>query len=91
MPSIFEIKGYKIYFWKNENDEPIHVHISKGNPTANSTKVWLTQSGGCIVCHNKSKIPEKELSIICEDIALHYFQIVEKWKIIHSGNVKFYC
>ena len=83
--------GYKIYFWSNENDEPIHVHISKGNPTVNATKVWLTQSGGCILCHNKSKIPERELNIICEDISLHYFQIVEMWKAIHSGNVKFYC
>ena len=35
--------------------------------------------------------PERELNIICEDISLHYFQIVEMWKAIHSGNVKFYC
>ena len=86
-----KVIGYKIYFWTNENDEPIHVHISKGNPSANATKVWLTQSGGCVVCHNKSHIPEKELNIICEDISLHYFQIIEKWKTIHSGNMKFYC
>jgi len=45
MPSILEISGYKIYFWSNESYEPIHVHISKGNPTANTTKVWLTKSG----------------------------------------------
>lgn len=83
--------GYKIYFWTNENDEPIHVHISKGKPNINATKVWLTQSGGCIVCHNKSKIPEKELNVICEDISLHYYQIVEMWKIIHAGHIKFYC
>ena len=38
-----------------------------------------------------AKIPERELNIICEDISLHYFQIVEKWKLIHSGNIKFYC
>ena len=49
MPSIFEVCGYKIYFWSNENNEPIHVHISKGKPSANSTKIWLTKSGGCIV------------------------------------------
>ena len=83
--------GYKIYFWTNENNEPIHVHIAKGNPTANGTKVWLTQSGGCIVCHNKERKKKKELNIILEDISLHFFQIVEKWKIIHSGDVKFYC
>ncbi|MFR9196976.1 DUF4160 domain-containing protein [Blautia hydrogenotrophica] len=33
---------YWIYFWTNESKplEPIHVHIAKGSPTANSTKVW---------------------------------------------------
>ena len=45
MPSILEFLGYKIYFWSNENFEPIHVHISKGNPTIHSTKVWLTKAG----------------------------------------------
>ncbi|WP_423806022.1 DUF4160 domain-containing protein, partial [Phascolarctobacterium succinatutens] len=28
MPNLFIILGYKVYFWSNENDEPIHVHIS---------------------------------------------------------------
>ena len=65
--------------------------FQKEKPTANATKVWITQSGGCIVCHNKSKISEKELNIICEDISLHYFQIVKMWKEIHAGNIKFYC
>ncbi|MBR0350554.1 MAG: DUF4160 domain-containing protein [Clostridia bacterium] len=31
-----------MYFWSNENEEPIHVHISKGIPVSNSTKIWLT-------------------------------------------------
>lgn len=75
----------------NENDEPVHVHISKGKPTPNATKIWITQTGRCIVCHNKSNIPERELNIICEDISLHFFQIIEKWKEIHAGNITFYC
>ena len=55
MPNVFSFLGYKIYFWSNENDEPIHVHISKGTPIANGTKVWLTKAGGCIVANNNSK------------------------------------
>lgn len=48
--------------WSNENNEPIHIHISKGKPTPNSTKVWLTKSGDCILANNKSKNPSKELT-----------------------------
>ena len=38
LPNLFTVSGYKIYFWANENGEPIHVHISKGKPSPNSTK-----------------------------------------------------
>lgn len=30
MPRLFTVSGYIVYFWSNENGEPIHVHISKG-------------------------------------------------------------
>ena len=43
LPNLFTVSGYKIYFWSNENNEPIHVHISKGKPSPDSTKVWLTK------------------------------------------------
>ncbi|MBO6308929.1 MAG: DUF4160 domain-containing protein [Oribacterium sp.] len=49
MPSLFNIGSYKVYFWANENNEPIHVHISKGQPSPGSTKIWLTKNGGCIL------------------------------------------
>jgi len=53
VPNILEILGYKIYFWSNENHEPIHVHISKGKPTGNSTKVWITKQWLCMIANNK--------------------------------------
>lgn len=92
MPSIFEIIGYKIYFWSNENNEPIHIHISKGNQTANSTKVWLTQSGGCILANNNSKIPQNDLNKLFPIISKHYFFILSKWKDYYkTDDVKFFC
>ena len=62
MPKLFTVSGYTVYFWSNENNEPIHVHVSKGKPIPNATKIWLTKSGGCILANNGSKIPSKELS-----------------------------
>ena len=46
LPNLFTIFGYKVYFWSNENNEPIHVHISKGSPSPNAAKIWLTSKGG---------------------------------------------
>ena len=39
LPKLFMVSGYTVYFWSNENGEPIHVHVSKGKPTQNGTKI----------------------------------------------------
>ncbi len=84
--------GYKIYFWSNEKNEPIHVHISKGHPTGNSTKVWLTKSGGCILANNNSNIPEKDLKKLKVCLKYNYFLIISEWKEYFKGQeIKFYC
>lgn len=72
MPSLFTILGYKVYFWSNEGLEPIHVHISKGWPSPNSTKIWLTKNGGCILDSNSDLIPEKDLNQLMEIIEAQF-------------------
>ena len=59
MPKLFTVSGYIVYFWSNEEGE-IHVHVSKGRPTPNATKIWLTRTGGCIVASNGSQIASKD-------------------------------
>lgn len=58
----------------------------------NSTKVWITKKGGCIVANNNSKIPNKDLREILETISNNYFLIIAKWKQ-HFPNeeIKYYC
>ncbi len=92
MPSIFSSGGYTVFFWSNENDEPIHVHIAKGKPVANATKIWLLEKGGCVLAHNDSRIPAKDLDKIMELISAHYFIICEKWKrFYNTDSIRFYC
>jgi len=38
MPNLLFINGLRFFFYSNENNEPAHVHITKG---AASGKVWL--------------------------------------------------
>ena len=92
MPNLFTVCGYKIYFWSNENDEPLHVHISKGKPSPSATKVWLTSGGGCILAHNGSRIPEMELQTLLEFISAQFFFICLKWKEhFVVDHIRFYC
>ena len=38
MPNLLFINGLRFFFYSNENNEPAHVHITKGDA---SGKVWL--------------------------------------------------
>jgi Ni,Fe-hydrogenase maturation factor len=40
MPTILLIKGWRLYFWANESNEPIHVHAEKGDMEC---KFWLIE------------------------------------------------
>jgi len=75
LPSLFIVGGYKVFFWSNENNEPIHVHVAKRKPSSNATKIWLTKSGGCILASNGGNIPPKDLGELMEIIAAQYFLI----------------
>lgn len=58
----------------------------------NSTKVWLTKAGGCILANNDSRIPQRELNSLLEIVSLYYFKIVSKWKEKYGeDDIKFYC
>ena len=92
LPNLFTVSGYKVYFWSNEDGEPIHVHVAKGKPSPNATKIWLTKSGGCILANNGSNISSRELHELMEFISAQFFLICAEWKkFFVTENIKFYC
>ena len=92
LPNILHIGNYYVYFWMNENSEPVHVHVNEGSPNSNSTKLWLTKAGGCIEANNNSHIPESKLNKIKEIVSDNHFYICRKWIEIFGENaLQFYC
>lgn len=92
MPQIFRIGSYWVYFWSNECRplEPIHVHISEGNPSPNSTKIWITKAGKCVMCNNNSKIPSKTLKNIMRIVEARSNLVKQKW-FDNFGEIDYYC
>lgn len=89
MPSLFTIFGYKIYFWSNEGNEPVHVHVSKGKPSPSATKIWITQTGGTISV-NSSRIPKKDLVKIETFVQSNVINIVNAWSKVFN-YISYYC
>ena len=92
MPQVFRIGPYVIYFWANEGKplEPIHVHIEEGTPSSNSTKIWITKAGKCLLCNNNSRIPDKTLRNIMDVIEARNQYIIAKWEAFF-GEINYYC
>ena len=92
MPQILRIGPYSIYFWSNEGDplEPIYVQISEGRASAIATKIWITRNGGCLLCHNKSKIPSRQLRTIMQTIEARKKDILDLWYETF-GQISYYC
>jgi len=92
LPRLYKIGQYIIYCWSDEIEEPLHVHIAIVKPSLNATKIWLTRNGGCIVAHNASRIPEKDLNHLLKIIQDEYFVICNKWKkYFDTDSIKYYC
>ena len=92
MPQVLRIGPYSVYFWSNENDplEPIHVHISEGKATADSTKIWITSAGKALLCNNASGIPDKVLRKLIKVVEANSDKIIEEW-LNFFGEIRYYC
>ena len=91
MPTVIKLGAYTIFIWTNDH-EPVHVHVCKGRPSPNATKLWLTKTGGCIVASNGSNIPPRELRELTEFISAQFFMICAKWKeFFVTDEIEFYC
>ena len=71
MPVYLRAADYKVYFWSNEQGEPVHFHATKGNRDKADTKIWVLSNGSFRLAHNKGRIPEHNLSRIFS-VMQHY-------------------
>ena len=80
MPQVFKIGSYTVYFWMNEGKplEPIHVHVAKGVPSQNATKIWLTKHGKCL------------LNSIIKIIEAQSDAVIHLW-FSTFGQIRYYC
>jgi len=76
--ALLDFLGYSIFFWSNENDEPIHVHIAKGSQTENATKFRITRENIELV-HNKSQIAKNDLKKIQKYLWVNRDTIIARW------------
>jgi hypothetical protein len=72
MPTILVVRGFRFYFFSNENHEPIHVHVEKADAAA---KWWMNP----ITEEYSYGFSPKERKEIGKLIVEHGTLIKDKW------------
>ena len=73
MPTALRIDGYRFFFYSNENNEPAHIHVEKGDAEA---KIWLEPAFSVAYFKGfNSKEQNDIVRITHENISM----FIEKW------------
>ena len=73
MPTLLLINGIRFFFYSNENNESIHVHVTKGSAYA---KIWLLPFIEVAYMH---QFTNSEIKMIMEIINIHSNTFKAKW------------
>ncbi|HCN83620.1 MAG TPA: hypothetical protein DIT07_08370 [Sphingobacteriaceae bacterium] len=73
MPTVFEIYGFSFFFYSNEGNEAIHIHIRKDDAKA---KYWIEPD---ISEEYSYGFKVKERKLIRELIVDRKDEIIKKW------------
>ena len=77
MPTILVLFGWRLFFYANEGDEPIHVHCRKGD---SECKYWLMIDEYDIAEAYSYGLSPGEKRQIRKIIFDHFDYIVEQWE-----------
>ncbi len=84
MPVYIRYSGWYVYFWTNENGEPIHFHIAQGKPAANATKIWVLKNSSFKIENNNSKVPANVLRHILAVMQASVDEYKDYWLTYHK-------
>ena len=83
MPTILRIRGWRVFFYSDEGNEPVHVHARKGDAEC---KMWLREDLYEVEqawAHNLNPQLNREIRKIIFD---HFELILEEWQRYFGGQ-----
>ncbi len=78
VPTVLRLKGYRFFFFSNDKNEPVHIHVDSGDDYA---KFWLEP----VELENSSGYNAKELNEIRRLIADNLTVLRRKWDEYFNG------
>ncbi len=78
MPTVLQRKGFRFFFYSNENNEPMHIHVTKADA---NEKIWLEPTIMISYAHGFTNAEQEDIDKI---ISENYEQIKKYWNAYFS-------
>ena len=78
MPTIFQQKGWRVFFYSNEGNEHMHIHAIKGET---EVKYWISQKLNMISYANSFNLKPIQQREIEEILIEQLPRIIKTWNI----------
>ena len=76
MPTVLVLLGWRLFFYCNEGNEPMHVHCRKGEMEC---KYWIDEEAFDIQEAYSFEISQRDKKQIRKIIFEHFEYIIEQW------------
>jgi hypothetical protein len=83
MPTILLISGWRFFFYADERNEPVHIHVRKAEMEC---KYWLDVDNFEIREVFSYNMAPKDCRAVRKIIFDHFDHIVAEWQRFHGGN-----
>jgi hypothetical protein len=84
MPTVLYVLGWRLFFFMNERNEPIHIHCEKAEK---SCKYWLDVENFDIIEAYRYNLTGSDTRLVRKIIFQNFDLIVQEWeRIQHEKN-----
>ncbi len=83
-PIYIHAGGFSFGWFSNENGEPPHVHVFRGDDRNTSAKFWIREDGIGLV-HNKARLSQREPKQAASVILANRYRLLARWHSFFDG------
>lgn len=76
MPTILQFRGWRVFFYANERNEPIHVHCRKAEKEC---KFWVDVEGFDLIAEFSLNMNPRDRREIRKILFANFELVVRKW------------
>lgn len=85
MPTVLYVLGWRFYFYANERNEPMHIHVQKAEENG---KFWIDVENYSVIEAKSYKMSSQDIREVKKIIFDHFDLVVKAWKDFQKRRIK---